>query len=151
MKKILMASILAISVCATTAYAETFTFKSTNGDETQVGGTTPEGMNYGGSYWTGTGTSTNASGKKIKYSYKCISLAQPPRDAIFMLHGSCNVAAEDGNFSTVMGCNVLDAETREVSCVGGLNGETGAYEGRRGNYTNHAKEGKSKGTGQWFE
>ena len=59
-------------------------------------------------------------------------MSQPPHDSIFMSHSACNVTAEDGNFSAIMGCNILDLESREASCVGGLYGETGAYEGRRG-------------------
>lgn len=151
MTKIVIAAICAASFALTAASAETFTFKSSNGDETVVGGVGADGVRFGGAYWTGSGVSTSQAGKKVKYTYKCVSMSQPPRDSIFMSHSACNVAAEDGNFSAVMGCNILNAETREASCVGGMYGETGAYEGRRGSMTNHGKDGKSSGTGQWLE
>ena len=149
LKTILSTAAIAIATTAG-AHAQMFTFESTNDEMTEVGAVGPDGTPFGGSYWTGNGETTWADGKKSKYSYKCVSVSQPPRDSTFHMLGSCDVTAPDGTFSVATGCNWLDAERSGAGCVGGLVGKTGAYEGRRGAITNHASDGKSKGTGQWY-
>ena len=108
----------------------------------------PDGRTYGAAAINGSGETTWADGKKSKYTYKCISMSQPPHDAIFMSHMMCDVAASDGTFMVTFGCNNMSAD--EMGCVGGLAGTSGAYAGRRGNVTSHGKGTASNGTGAWF-
>lgn len=132
------------------ASAQSFTFSSVSDETTNLGATTPAGT-VGGAYWTGTTTAAYADGTETVSSFTCVSMTQPPRDAIFMMHGVCDLTAEDGTFTSYMGCNVLSEDPMEMGCVGGLTGKTGAYEGRGGSFTLHAKGETSAGTGQWYE
>jgi hypothetical protein len=134
---------------ASSASAQSFTFQSqADNPAMSVSSTGPDGKPYGASAVAGTGETSWADGKKSKYSYKCISMSQPPRDAIFMAHMMCDVTAPDGTFAVTFGCNAMSAD--EMGCVGGLSGKSGAYSGRRGSLTSHGKANKSNGTGQWY-
>ena len=106
-----------------------------------------DGKPAGASAFSGAGETTYASGRKAKYTFKCISMSQPPQDRIFMSHMVCDVMAPDGNFSAVFGCNIVGEQ--DNSCVGGVYGKTGAYVGKRGTVTSLSKGVKSTGTGQW--
>lgn len=132
------------------AFAQTFTFSSTSETPTTVGATTPQGS-VAGAYWTGTTTTTYADGTKGESSFKCVSTSQPPRDSIFMVHGVCDGASEDGNYTVYTGCNFMDAEMTTMSCVGGLIGKSGDLAGRTGTLTIYSKDSTSTGTGQWHE
>lgn len=68
-----------------------------------------------------------------------------------MLHGVCDGASEDGDYTVYTGCNFLDAEMTTMSCVGGLIGKTGDLAGRTGTVTLYSKGSASNGTGQWHE
>lgn len=107
----------------------------------------PDGRTYGAAAFAGSGETTYADGKKTKYTFKCVTMSQPPRDAIFMNHMMCDVAATDGNFFVTMGCNAMGPD--EQGCVGGLSGTSGAYAGRNGGLTTHGKGVATTGTGQW--
>lgn len=148
-KIIIAAAVTALSTTA--AQAESFTYQSQGDAPTVVGGTTPEGIPFGGSYVTGNGATSWADGTKSKYSYKCVSTVQPPRDAIFMVHMACDVTAADGTFSATFGCNPIAGKADQQGCVGGMLGKSGRYAGRRGSVTNHGKGTVSLGTGQWYE
>ncbi|HAE27385.1 MULTISPECIES: hypothetical protein [Hyphomonas] len=145
---------LAYGVAAATlcggALAQTFTFQSTSEEPTTVGATTPEGS-VAGAYWTGASTVTMADGSVNESTFTCVSTSQPPRDSIFMVHGVCDGTGADGDYTVYSGCNIMDPEAGEMSCVGGLIGKSGNYAGRRGVLTIHSKGGASAGTGQWFE
>ena len=132
------------------ALAQTFTFSSTSETPTTVGATTPQGS-VAGAFWTGTSTTTYADGTEAKSTFTCVSTSQPPRDSIFMVHGICDGAGEDGNYTVYTGCNFMDAENTVMSCVGGLIGKTGDLAGRTGTLTIYSKDGTSTGTGQWHE
>ena len=148
-KLIIVAATAALSTTA--AQAESFTYLSQGDTPTVVGGSTPEGVPYGGTYLTGKGATTWADGTKSSYSYKCVSTVQPPRDAIFVAHMACDVTAADGSFSATFGCNPIAGKADQQGCVGGLLGKSGRYAGRRGSLTNHGKGSVSLGTGQWYE
>ena len=145
---------LAYGVAAATlcggALAQTFTFQSTSEEPTTVGATTPEGS-VAGAYWTGASTVTMADGSVNESTFTCVSTSQPPRDSIFMVRGVCDGTGADGDYTVYSGCNIMDPEAGEMSCVGGLIGKSGNYAGRRGVLTIHSKGGASAGTGQWFE
>lgn len=132
------------------AFAQAFTFSSTSETPTTVGATTPQGS-VSGAHWTGTTTTTYADGTKGESAFKCVSTSQPPRDSIFMVHGVCDGASEDGNSTVYTGCNFMDAEMTTMSCVGGLIGKTGPLAGRTGTVTIYSKGRTSTGTGQWHE
>jgi len=132
------------------AWAQTFTFVSTSEAPVTLGATTPEGS-VAGAYWTGASTATQADGTVNKSTFTCVSTSQPPRDSIFMVHGVCDGTGAEGDYTVYSGCNIMDADAGEMSCVGGLIGKSGEYEGRRGVLTIHSKGGDSVGTGQWFE
>ena len=136
---------------ASGASAQMFTFESQNDAPATVGGVGADGAPFGGAYWTGKSNATFADGRKTTSTTKCISMSQPPRDSIFMMHGACDIVSNDGTFSALMGCNFVDKAGTETSCVGGLVGKTGAYAGRRGTLTVHGKGAAAKGTGQWLQ
>jgi hypothetical protein len=143
-----LAAILAMAH-ASSASAQSFTFQSQAEEPSvMVSSTGPDGKTYGAAAVSGAGDTLWADGKKSKYTYKCISMSQPPRDAIFMSHMMCDVTAPDGTFAATFGCNAMS--TDEMACVGGLAGKTGTYTGRRGGVTSHGKANKSTGTGAWY-
>lgn len=144
---VLAACVAAVS--STAAMAQSFTFQSqAEAPAMVVSSTGPDGKPFGAAAVSGAGETSWADGKKSKYTYKCISMSQPPRDAIYMSHMMCDVTAPDGNFVATFGCNAISAD--EMGCVGGLRGKSGAYSGRRGNLTSHGKANKSTGTGAWY-
>jgi hypothetical protein len=150
-KTTLILSTLAIVLSAGTAYAEGFTYVSTATTTKTVGGIGPTGTDYMGGYAEGTSKVVREDGTKLKASYVCVSTGQPGNSKIFDVHMACDITAEDGTFSMVAGCQIMNEDGGEMSCVGGMQGKTGAYEGRSGNLSQHAKDGTSKGSGQWFD
>jgi hypothetical protein len=139
------------ALLGTAAQAQSFTYLSQGDAPTIIGGTTPEGIPFGGSYVTGNGTTSWADGTKSKYSYKCVATIQPPRDAIFTSHQACDVTTPEGNFSASFGCNPIAGKADQQGCVGGILGKSGRFAGKRGSVTNHGKGTVSIGTGQWYE
>ena len=133
-----------------TAQAETFTYMSKTDNTTIVGGVGPDGGDYVGTYSTGSGTSTSSDGKVAKSTSTCVSMKQPANSNIFASHVACDVTSADFTFSVVYGCNPLNKEATEMSCVGGLTGKSGKYEGKYGSITFHGKGGVGSGTGQWY-
>jgi hypothetical protein len=127
-----------------------FTFESTSEAPVSVGGISPTGARYGGNYLTGTSKAKYENGKMTTSKYTCISMTQPPTDAIFKVHMMCDVDEAGNTFTAVMGCQFLKADGSEMSCIGGMQGKTGAYKGRSGSMTNHSTGSKASGTGQWF-
>jgi hypothetical protein len=133
------------------ANAQTFNFESKNDTPVVVGGIGPDAGSYIGTYVTGSGVSTYADGSKLKSKSKCVSMMQPPNGGIFAVHVACDVTGEAAVFSVAAGCNFMNKEKTETSCVGGLKGKTGELKDRTGSITWHTKGGTSKGTGQWHE
>lgn len=146
---------LAIIGATTSATAQaggvTFTFSSTSNAPTALGGDGKNGVPYSGMHWTGSSMGQTSTGAKTKTKFSCVMMTQPPRDSLFQAHMLCDVTADDGSYSAAMGCSFMDAAKQETSCIGGLYGTGGAYAGRSGSITNHAKGGVSSGTGQWFQ
>ncbi|MBK6491786.1 MAG: hypothetical protein IPK89_03010 [Sphingomonadales bacterium] len=142
-----LAAIVAATT-ATAATAQTFTFQSmANSPAMAMSNKAPDGRTYGAAAFSGSGETSWADGKKSKYTFKCITMSQPPHDSIFMSHMMCDVAASDGNFFVTFGCNNMSAD--EQGCVGGLAGTSGVYAGKSGGLTSHGKGAASNGTGQW--
>lgn len=140
---------LSAALFTSAATAQSFTFQSNaEAPAMVVSSVGPDGKTYGAAAIAGSGETSWADGKKSKYNYKCISMSQPPRDAIFMSHMMCDVVAPEGNFAVTFGCNSMSAD--EMGCVGGLTGKSGSYANRRGSLTSHGKGSKSSGTGQWY-
>jgi hypothetical protein len=133
------------------ANAQTFNFESKNDNSVVIGGIGPVGGNYVGSYNTGSGVTSNADGSKLKATTKCVSMMQPPNGNIFAVHIACDVTREGAVYGVAAGCNFMNKEKTETSCVGGLKGKAGELEGRTGSITWHTKGGISMGTGQWHE
>jgi hypothetical protein len=133
------------------ANAETFNFEGKNDTTVRVGGVGADGIGYVGTYSTGSAVSTNADGSKLKSTNKCVSMMQPPNGNIFAVHVACDVTRKAAVYSVAAGCNFMNKEKTETSCVGGLKGKAGELEGRTGSITWHTKGGISKGTGQWHE
>ncbi len=142
--------ILALAMPAT-AMAQSFTFKSTSNAQNMLGGNGQNGVPYTGGHWTGSSTGMMADGTKTSTTFTCVMMTQPPKDSLFEAHMLCDIAAANGSYSATMGCQFVNPAKQEVSCIGGLYGTGGAYAGRRGTITNHAKGSVSTGTGQWFE
>jgi hypothetical protein len=146
---ILCAAAMALST-ASAARAQSFTYQSqADPPSVTVGATGPDGKPFGGTVLSGTSNGVVSNGTKTKANFKCISMTQPPRDAIFMSHMICDVTSAEGDYTVVFGCNAMGPE--ENSCVGGLTGKTGTYAGRHGTLTGHSRGSKSTGTGQWYE
>ena len=129
----------------------TFTFTSTSNAPSTLGGNSKNGVPYSGSHWTGSSIGKSSAGETTKTSFSCVMMTQPPTDTLFQAHMLCDITAPDGTYSATMGCQFIDMAKGEVSCIGGLYGTGGAYAGRRGSITNHAKGSASTGTGQWFQ
>ena len=144
-----IAAILA-STAATAAQAQSFTFESKNEAPTWIGAVSPEGVPFGSSTQKGTGATIFADGRKASYSFTCVQMNQPEHDSIFNSHMVCDVAASDGNFAVIGGCNFLDKERTKNSCVAGLYGKSGAYQGKRGNLATQGGSTSANGVGQWF-
>jgi hypothetical protein len=78
-------------------------------------------------------------------------MMQPPNANIFAVHVACDVTREATVYTVAAGCNFMNKERTETSCVGGLKGKAGEFKGLTGSITWHTKGGISKGTGQWHE
>lgn len=150
MKTILTLTLVSTVFGFSTAQAQSFTYESKDDTPTVVGGVGPAGQDYVGAYWTAKTTAKNSDGSITKGKSVCVSMSQPPNSQIFDSHAACEVTATTGTFSVVFGCTLINAETGETSCAGGMTGKTGEFAGRRGNLTSHSKSEKSTGTGQWF-
>ena len=149
MKTILTLTLVSTVFGFSTAQAQSFTYESKADTPTVVGGVGPAGQDYVGAYWTAKTTAKNSDGSTTKAKSICVSMSQPPNSQIFDSHAACEVTASNGTFSVVFGCTIVNAETGETSCVGGMAGKTGDYAGARGNLTSYNKSGTSTGTGQW--
>ena len=147
-KLIFAAAVAALST--TGALAQNYTYVAQNGKTVATGGIAPDGTPFGGQFLTGSQTVTAAGGKMVTESYTCIGTTQPPRDSVFMFNSICDATGPNGDYSVVWGCNFLNRERTNLSCVGGLVGKTGSYASRRGTVTYHGVDGKGSGTGQWI-
>lgn len=145
--KIVAIGFIAALMIPASAMAQNFTYETNETDSTDIGAPNPDGPSYFGSHSTGTSTRTNADGTKVKGKFECIAMSQPP--GIFKMHSICNMEEKDGNFSAVFGCNPMNEDGSEISCVGGMRGKTGTHEGKTGSMTFHGKDGSGKGTGNW--
>lgn len=142
----------AVLLVPSAAVAETFTFSAQEMAGAVTTGTTgPNGRVMQGRYWTGTSDVTWADGKKSTEKFTCISNTQPPNDAIFMMHGTCDTSGPDGSYTSIWGCNIVDAAKMTTACVGGLYGKTGKYAKKGGTMTYHGVGPKGTGTGQISE
>lgn len=130
--------------------ADTFTFTSQSSNEVGVGNDGTGSVPYFGGYFVGTSQTALADGSKRAGNYTCVSMSQPTNDKLFDIHMLCDVTDSEGSYSATLGCTVIDAATTNWSCIGGLYGESGAYEGRFGTLTNHTVEDAASGTGQWY-
>lgn len=136
-------------VLSAPAQAQTFTFQSTAGVATTVGGPMPNGGFASGASWTGSTSVTWADGKKTSDNYTCISTTQPPNGKIFDSHVICDSTGPTGKFTSIWGCNFTSADRTATNCVGGLVGHSGMYAGKRGGITFAGTNGAGSGTGQW--
>lgn len=151
----LRGAIAAAALAGTTAAqaqpaAETFTFQTEASNQVGVGNDGTRSVPYFAGYVVGTSQTTFADGTKRAGNYTCVSMSQTPTDKLFDVHMLCDVTDSQGSYSAALGCTVIDAATTNWSCIGGLYGNTGAYEGRRGSVTNHSVAGAATGTGQWY-
>ena len=150
--KIVLLTATVLMLAPSAVLAETFTFNAQEAaGAVSTGTTAPDGRVMQGRYWTGTSEVTWADGKKSTEKFVCISNTQPPNDAIFMFHGTCDSSGPDGSYSSVWGCNVVDAAKMTTACVGGLYGKTGKYAKKGGTMTYHGTGTKGTGTGQISE
>ena len=139
----------ALGLSATAAQAQTFTHTSNQTKAVSTGGVAPDGTPFGGLYQTGTQVITMADGKKVTETYTCIGMTQPPRNSIFQFSTICDATGPNGDTASVWGCNTVNRERNEVSCVGGVYGKSGSYAKRRGTVTWYGVNGSGSGTGQW--
>ena len=137
---------LVLSTASAFAADEIFTFTSTSEPGTTIEGTFRGTAGVAGAV---SGTSQGKfveSGEELANTFDCVAMSQPP-GGTFMSNVVCEVTGLTGAYQVFAGCNVVGEE--EQSCVGGLVGVSGEYEGRRGSITWHAQGNASKGTGIW--
>ena len=67
------------------------------------------------------------------------------------MHGVCSGEADNGGWTSAMGCNPIESDPGAMGCVGGLYGTSGDFEGRGGAFTVHVKGETSHGVGEWYE
>lgn len=146
MKTVFLAiAALAVSSPALAADPTSFTFKSTNGPVTMLGGAgTWQGASYGGTSWT-----TWSDGKKTTSTFTCVSTSNAPNDHIFATTTVCDAKGAEGNFTMIWGCNPMDKDMKSMGCAGAFEGQTGMYAGRRGGGTFMGDMNGGWGTGQW--
>lgn len=150
MKSTLGIAILgAVALVSGTAQAQSFTFESKNDPGMAVGTTTPDGRPIMGVYGTGTSNITWPDGKKTVDKYACVSMSQPPHDAIFAVHIICDGKSANGDYTVTAGCQFMNPTRTELGCSGGMVGKSGALAGRRGGITWHGTNNASTGVGQW--
>jgi hypothetical protein len=145
--KTLLTSLASAVLVASPAFAAgplTMTFTSTNGPATMVGN-----GQYAGWYYSGTSVTTWADGKKTNSNFTCVATTNPPSDRIFDVTTVCDATGAEGNFSMVWGCNALNPEKTANGCVGGFDGKSGMYAGKRGAGTFSGTMTGGTGTGQW--
>ena len=117
---------------------------------------TPGGGVMGSVWVSGSSKTKYSKGEKATNTFVCASNTNPPSE-LFHQQTFCDVADNDNDtFSIFGGCNFLNAERTESTCVGGLIGKTGAYAGRGGSITWHGKisDGatvEATGAGVWNE
>ncbi len=154
MKFIALSMLAAAAVTAgSAANAQSFTFDVTWEPVENVGGMTgPDGLQYGGGAVSGTYQTTYADGTKSNGTARCVGMDQP-HGGIFAIHLSCTTTEAGGTATEVYGCNYIGKPGPEtpLGCVGGIEGKTGTYAGRRGALTMEwYSEKGARGTGQWY-
>jgi hypothetical protein len=136
------------------AYAQSFTFDVVWKPVESVGGLTgPDGPQYGGGVVSGSYTTTYADGTKTSGTARCVGMGQP-HGSIFAIHLSCTTTEGKDTATEVYGCNYIGKPGPDtpLGCIGGIEGKSGPYAGRRGGLTMewYSKTG-ARGTGQWYE
>jgi hypothetical protein len=140
---------LAAMASSSAVSAQNFTFNSTSSPPSMVvGGVAPDGKPFGAQAFSGTSEGMS-EGKALKNSYKCVTMSQPANAQVFNVHMMCDVAAPDGTYTSAWGCSVLGPT--ELSCVGRMLGQTGAYANRTGSILSNSKGNTATGTGQWIK
>jgi hypothetical protein len=137
------------AVSSTAAQAQNFTYDTTAGAPTVVGGPDMRGIPTVGATWSGTSTVTWADGKKTVDKFICVSTTQPSNAKIFDTHTICDGTNAEGTYSVVFGCQYISKDMQSMGCVGGLTGRTGKYAGRGGGITFGGRGGNGSGTGSW--
>ncbi|HEY5288612.1 MAG TPA: hypothetical protein VIJ59_01135 [Caulobacteraceae bacterium] len=149
MKTIVLAALL-LGGSAVAAHAESFTFKGTSTSANGVAAARPDGKLMTAGFSNGTGQTTMASGKVLATTSSCAGWSSQPAD-IFAQHGICTFSDATGAGTILFGCNPIK-DPAEADCVGRLGGTGGAYAGRTGTITWHAKNSPDGKTGAvWGE
>lgn len=148
LKSIIVPLVVLGLLSGTHANAQNFSFDAKRNEITPLGGIGPEGALYTGASYSGTYTAKFDGEKPTKGTYKCVVTSQPP--GLFQSHTACTMKQSDGSFTSAWGCNALNAEGTEMTCVGGLFGRSGRFEGLRGGAANHVKGADSEGVGHFY-
>jgi hypothetical protein len=153
MKALFVTTMIVAATLAAQVNAETFTSQIQPIPEStvRVGAPLPDGSPLVGTFTRSNVTTTFADGRKETGTTTCVLMTQPEHDSIFTAHRVCDVTLGDGTYTSVSGCNYLNKDMTDTSCVGGLIGKTGAYAGRQGNYSTSSISGKTVIIGQWFD
>ena len=153
MKSLLFAALL-LGGSALAAHAERFTFKAVGTEPNVVMVKGDDGKPIGAVFLTGTADADMASGKKLRQAYNCEEHTALP-GGNFTYLGLCTVTDETGAFYELFGCNDANKAMTEADCWAGATGTGGAYAGKHGRVTWHAKtsadgkSGETWGEGAW--
>ena len=153
MKSLFLAAVLC-GASALAAHAESFTFKAHGGVDAAVQVMGMDGKPIGGAIQSGASEAVMASGRTLHGAYKCEFHSELP-GGIFESLGVCTVTDGDGAYYELAGCNPTSKDRTANDCWADMRGTGGAYAGKGGHMSWHAKanaDGKSGdawGQGAW--
>ena len=146
-------AICAAALIGSSAVAQSFTYDIVWEPVESIGGMTgPDGPQYRGGVVSGKYTTTFEDGTVLRGDVRCVGMGQPD-GGIFRIHLTCSFSDGEASGTSVYGCNFLGEPGPDtpLGCVGGIEGKTGDFAGRRGSLTMEWYTDKNaRGTGQWY-
>ncbi|MGH7735427.1 MAG: hypothetical protein ACREOE_17475 [Gemmatimonadales bacterium] len=155
MKTLFVAALL-LAASSVAANAETFTFTSDNTVSNQVvapvaGGDKP----VAAAFFSGSSHVVYSSGRAATNAFRCANWSAAP-GGVFDADAACTFEEPGGDSASIVaGCSFTNKDRTESDCWGAMDGLGGAWKGKTGTISWHAKNsadgtsGAANGTGQW--